>query len=248
VTSMPAMRPPLLALLLVSACAAGATTTPPQAAPAATMDLPPPTATTAAVAPPVVASASASPEPVGAPEPPLADPCRGSAFDLDSLPACKTHQGSAPDSQTAKLAVALVPETPTVRSGEVLGVSVVFTNKGRDPLPVDVKTGCSQFELGAFDRRGIRRDYVVKDCGFGTGCGGAVSHLVVDPGGTITKHLHFKARVTNVTAKSDCKDVDGGGLPPGKYTLRATAMLNDWLDGAPTLESTRVTAPIEVTR
>ncbi|MGH7297533.1 MAG: hypothetical protein ACRELB_21530, partial [Polyangiaceae bacterium] len=130
-----------------------------------------------------------------------------------------------------------------------LGVSVVFTNEGHEPLPVDVHDGCSTVELGAYDARGVRRDEIVKDCGFGTGCGGSLLRLVVEPGGTIVRHLRFTARVVRITGETNCQDADGGGLPPGRYTLRATAHLAHWLEdveGSKRAPPT-VTARIEVT-
>jgi hypothetical protein len=153
------------------------------------------------------------------------------------------------DSQTAKFAVALIPDAPTVRSGEVLGVSVVFTNKTSAELTVNVFAGCAEFDLGAYDRSGVRRDQVVTDCGLEGLCGGGATQLIVEPGGTITKHLRFTARVTRITAKTNCQHVDAGGLPPGKYSLRATPRLNLWLDGrAPSDGHPQVSAPIVVTR
>ncbi len=144
--------------------------------------------------------------------------------------------------------MSLVLDAPRVRSGQAVGVSVVFTNTTGAPLPVDVRAGCTQYELGAYDARGVRRDLVVTDCGFGTGCGGPTTRLVVEPGGTVTKHLRFKARVTRVSARSDCRDADAGGLPPGKYQLRATAELRGWLESLPSGDSPSVSATIEVTR
>lgn len=242
------MRRPLLALLLAAACSPAG---PPPAA------IPPLTTATVAVPPPgeppppaPIASATAPAEPPPPPQPPPPDPCVGAAFDLDALPDCSTHRRGEPPSQTAGLAVALVPDAPRVRSGETLGATVVFTNKGSAPLPLDVKGGCTSYELGVYDARGARRDYVLGDCGTGGGCGGSVLRLVVAPGGTLVKHLHVAARVIQRSSKTRCEDFDAGGLPPGKYTLRATSYLGSWLDepeGGGHVKKT-VTAPIEVTR
>jgi hypothetical protein len=96
--------------------------------------------------------------------------------------------------------------------------------------------------------RRARRDYVVTDCGFGVGCGGPAYRLLVDPGGTLSKHMSFKAHVVRVSAKSDCKDVDAGGLPPGRYTLRVASFMHGLFGAGLALDAPQVSAPLEVTR
>lgn len=239
-------------VVLMQAAVCGPAAPPP---PATVFSLPAPVDPVPAPAPtpvPIAAGAevAAASTTTSVPAAPAPVRCRGLTFDLDALPRCpKKRSGEAP-SQTSRLVVTLVPDAPKVASGETLGVSIVFTNKEKEPLEVDVHDGCSRFELGAYDARGTRRDYVVTDCAFGTGCGGALLRLVLEPGGTIVKHLSFPARVTLASSKTSCHDADAGGLPPGKYSLRATPMLSGWLErpDGPTKPKPQVGTRIEVTR
>jgi hypothetical protein len=176
-------------------------------------------------------------------------PCHASTFDIDHLPAeCARPNRGDPDSQAARLTVTLAPDAPRVQSGGEVGASVVLTNTTSEALPVDVRPGCGQVELGAYDARGVRRDYVVADCGFGTGCGGPTRRVLVDPGGTLVKHVRFRAHVVRVSAASDCKDVDAGGLPPGRYKLRVASFMHGLFGQGPALDAPTVSAPLEVTR
>jgi hypothetical protein len=143
--------------------------------------------------------------------------------------------------------MSLVPDTPRVRSGETLAVSVVFTNTGSDPLPIDAVDGCSDFEVGLYDARGVRVDFVLGDCGTGGGCGGPNLRLVVEPGGTLTRHKKFSARIRRRTPASGCYEVDAGPLPPGRYTLRASPSMANWLSG-PDVGRSSASVSIEVTR
>jgi hypothetical protein len=241
------MRRPTLVLLLAAACspAASPPTVPPVTTAAATVPL----AVEAAPPGPLVVAGTmnaTSPGPALPPAPVVADPCRGMVFDLAALPDCATHHPTDPPSQTSKLAVSLVPDSPRMPAGAIQGVSVVFTNKSSEALPVDVHSGCSLFELGAYDAAGVRKDLVIGSCGRGGGCGGSVLRLVVEPGGTLTRHMTFKAEVTRVMPAQDCRDVDAGGLPPGKYQLRATAMQANWLIGGPK-NPPSISVPLEVT-
>jgi hypothetical protein len=133
-----------------------------------------------------------------------------------------------------------------VRAGATVGVRVVLTNATGDLLPIDVHSGCALFEIGAYDGAGARRDYVVHDCGFGRGCGGPTLRLWLEPGGTVTKRLSFTARVTQVSGASGCRDADGGRLPPGRYSLRASGRLAEGLAGAVSLDAPVASAPIQI--
>jgi hypothetical protein len=84
-------------------------------------------------------------------------------------------------------------------------------------------------------------------CPGGGGCGGSTLRLVVDPGGTITRHAKVETRFTTI-APPQCDVVDAGPMRPGKYVLRATAHLAGWLVEGPGKHDERsISVPIEVT-
>jgi hypothetical protein len=182
------------------------------------------------------------------PPAPAPNPCRSAAFDLDALPAaaCEHHPADAQPSQTSKLVLSVVPDVSRARSGESVPVTVAFTNKGADPMEVVVNAGCTGFELSAYDARGTRRDVVLKGCGIGHGCAGTALRLVIEAGGVLTKHLVFRTSVKTATAATECKSVETGNLPPGKYTLRVTSVLDRWLEGEPTMTPPSASTPIEI--
>jgi hypothetical protein len=114
------------------------------------------------------------------------------------------------------------PDAPTVRSGQTLGVTVTFTNHTSSDAELRFRPNCTQFEVGAYSK-GKRADYINKDCGFGSACGGPLFRVVIIAGGTLVQHMTFSARVRRVSSKTDCNDVDAGGPRPGRYDLEVTA-------------------------
>lgn len=175
-------------------------------------------ASSAASAAPVVPEADAEAVAVagdaGSDAAPPADACRGRAFDLDALPKACARPGR--EQIGADLKASLTTDEASVKAGGTIGVTLTLTNETGKDVEVDLRLGCAFLELQAF--KGAKRaDYINASCGFGRGCGGYPSHLVVEPGGTLTKRFRFTAHVDRLD--KDCKDVFSP-LPAGRYELR----------------------------
>jgi hypothetical protein len=145
------------------------------------------------------------------------DPCRGAAFDLDALPAaCDAGRTESRLAALAALAASLTTDAASVRAGEEIGVTLTLTNTSKEDLAVDLRLQCAFLELQAFSGK-KRADYINNTCGFGRGCGGRASHLVLEPGAKVTKHLRYKANLVRFTAS--CTEAVTP-LPAGRYELR----------------------------
>lgn len=202
------------------------------AAPAATPSAGPPPPVTVPSANPTPPSAS-TPSPSSSPPPepaqpaasvpaPASDPCRGSSFDLDHLPNGCYGSGQRGVTPASALTARVEPDAPKVRSGHTVGVTVTFTNRTSGDAVLRFQPRCMEFDVGAYSK-GKRADYIDKDCGYGSGCGGPEVRVVVEAGGRLVRHLKFSARVRRVSSKNDCSEVDAGGLRPGRYDLEVTA-------------------------
>lgn len=190
-----------------------------------------------------------APEAHAVPEPADAgaerDPCRGGSFDLDSLPrACvgKRSTAPAPPLQATLRIGPEVTETaapPPVRSGQEVAVTLTFTNRASAAVPLAVSPGCALLEAQAYSGNN-RADYVSR-CAYGAGCGGHTFHLVLEPGGTLVKHLRYKVVLRR--EDSSCK-ASVSPLPPGRYELRIASGPFFSLEDA----ASRATASLVVTR
>lgn len=140
--------------------------------------------------------------------------CRGLVFDLDQLPRGCQGRASAPPGPK-DFAVDLTPFTTTVRSGEAIELELTLTNTTDHDVELEAMAGCARFEVRAY--AGSRRVDEISECVFGSGCGGSFARIVVEPQGTVRKHLRFVAE-TRIARQATCIE---GTVPlrPGRYDL-----------------------------
>ncbi len=151
------------------------------------------------------------------------DPCRGTALDLDELvERCRLDTAPPPSA----LHVELVPADPVIGSGESIPLAVRMTNVTSKPLPVTLR---SSYFLAKLDPGEAR---AADDCANDMIDGVKILppvRVVLEPGGTLTKHVELKATF-EAGGKADAMmfcDATARPLPPGRYPLEVTVPLDD---------------------
>jgi hypothetical protein len=179
---------------------------------------PPSTAPTAAPSPPPVST--------GDPPPASSVPasCRGHDLDLDRLPHECTHElpdATAPGPEALHIVLELPPEG--IRSGQQATAWVRFINVSPAPLLLQLNASCTDpFETEIVDARDRRVDLENDIGGLGLCSTTPGVHVLLEPGGRLSKRLDVSARAQHWAEDRKTKTFSlapGSPIAPGTYTL-----------------------------
>ncbi len=154
-------------------------------------------------------------------------PCRVSKFDLDAPgAACVVPHRPLESPPPNALAIRTVPSPAHVRSGRKSEIALELRNVSGSPLPLDVDDSCMAFtgEAESSTARSLESE-----------CGGlcysppTLIHVILEPGGVVTKQVAFEAVMRSIKGDA-CTERVLGPLPPGRYTLH---VFLPWSDPSP---------------